>query len=91
MSFNPNPKNTGRPPLDLTGLRFGRWSVLRNGGRTPSLVTLWLCRCDCGVEQLVRTGGLRKGTSRSCGCLRSERMQVYAARQERDGGRFVAR
>lgn len=29
---------------------------------------LWLCRCDCGGERLVRTGQITRGTVTSCGC-----------------------
>lgn len=56
---------------DLTGLRFGRLSVLH---RTRSLNkrVLWLCRCDCGVEKEVVGGNLNSGWTKSCGCLTSE-------------------
>ena len=32
----------------------------------------WLCRCECGVEKTVALTNLRKGNTRSCGCMQSE-------------------
>lgn len=32
--------------------------------------TRWLCQCDCGNKTEVFGYQLRKGTVRSCGCLR---------------------
>lgn len=54
--------------IDLFGQRFGRWTVLM---KAPSVArcTVWLCRCDCGVERGVLTQSLRAGISASCGCL----------------------
>lgn len=35
-------------------------------GRGPG--KLWLCRCECGTEKLIRYDALHKGTTTSCGC-----------------------
>lgn len=58
---------------DLTGQRFGRWTVLyqaesRRDSRGYPLV-MWHCLCDCGVEKDVLGETLRNGRSKSCGCL----------------------
>jgi hypothetical protein len=62
---------------DLTGRRFGRWTVIRRWGSKTYryedgsvVVPLWLCRCDCGGEGVVDGGNLKNGHSKSCGCLR---------------------
>lgn len=62
------------PPLDLTGQRFGKLTVLfeasqhieKGGGRRRQ----WVCQCDCGKETTVFQSNLTspKGT-RSCGCM----------------------
>lgn len=57
--------------IDLTGSRFGRWTVIERSHRRDS-VLLWKCRCDCGREKAVVGTSLRKGESQSCGCLRKE-------------------
>lgn len=72
---------------DLTGQRFGRWTVL---GRASDQITksgyhhvMWNCRCDCGTEKAVRGKSLKYGISRSCGCLQKEEM---SRRAEKHGG-----
>lgn len=58
--------------IDITGLRFGRWSVLRRNGVDTDNKAMWLCRCDCGRESIVLGKSLRSGKSLSCGCLLRE-------------------
>jgi hypothetical protein len=53
--------------IDLAGLRFGRWTVLRRGVRWAGK-RLWHCECDCGSRGLVEAFSLRKGGTLSCGC-----------------------
>ena len=62
--------------LDLTGQRFGKLTVIGESGRQECgsrKRILWLCRCDCGAEILVRGCNLRSGNTSSCGCLQRER------------------
>lgn len=54
--------------LDLTGQRYGMWTVLSSAG-TRGKVAMWHCRCDCGTERDVELGNLRTGASKSCGCV----------------------
>lgn len=58
--------------IDLTGQRFGRWEVLKKAppGRKGS--AYWVCKCDCGTIRDVCGQQLRKGNSKSCGCLHYE-------------------
>lgn len=59
--------------IDITGKRFGRWLVLGESLEPRKGQTRWHCRCDCGKEKLaVQYGGLVRGESKSCGCLRME-------------------
>jgi hypothetical protein len=63
--------------IDLTGWRFGRWTVRGRANHNDAAnKPLWLCRCDCGVVRLVTGGNLRAGLSKSCGCLKSERSRA---------------
>ena len=57
---------------DLTGVKFGRLTVIEQAGRDKNRSIKWKCRCECGNYTTVLGGNLRKGTSRSCGCLAKE-------------------
>lgn len=59
--------------MDLTGHRYGRLTVIRESPNrgTPKRVR-WVCRCDCGNETTVSGNAMRRGNTRSCGCLISE-------------------
>lgn len=71
--------------VDLTGQYFGRWLVLSQAesGINPgdkSKFARWNCRCECGVERIVKAGMLLSGRTQSCSCLHRER--VTTATQE---------
>ncbi len=61
-------------PLELAGMKFSRLTVLHRVIRGHAY-TEWLCRCDCGKAIEVRGPCLTRGTTRSCGCFRKEKMQ----------------
>lgn len=57
---------------DLSGQRFGRLTVLHRADDilcNAHRYKAYLCRCDCGTEDVVRASDLRLGHTRSCGCL----------------------
>ncbi len=57
---------------DLTGQKFGRWTVVRFHSVAKGRKLLWLCRCECGKEKAVYSWGLTRGLSTSCGCYHKE-------------------
>src|SRR5947199_56618 len=57
---------------DEIGNTYGRLTVLSCAGPGSNGKPAWLCRCDCGGETVVQGNRLRRGITRSCGCLRSE-------------------
>ena len=59
---------------DLSGQRFGKWTVVgRSDKKVIPQIPLWICRCDCGSEGLVRSVSLTAGKSKQCGkCSRRE-------------------
>jgi hypothetical protein len=67
-----------KPTVDLTGQRFGRLTAHHysnaNDGRKA-----WSCVCDCGAQIEVRGEHLRRGKSKSCGCLKKEKMAAGLA------------
>ena len=62
----------GRIAEDLTGKTFGSWTVIKKAERISKGDALWHCECVCKTRNIVRAHGLRKGLSKSCGCMRSK-------------------
>jgi len=58
--------------LELQGKRFGKLLVLERAGSNKQSLATWKCRCDCGKEKVIKSGSLRSGDSKSCGCLHTE-------------------
>jgi hypothetical protein len=63
---------------DKTGRRYGRLTVLARVDKNS-----WSCRCDCGKETVVRTGGLNNGSTASCGAHRKHDTVGYAGAHDR--------
>ncbi len=62
---------------DLTGQKFERLLVMKFIGPHPKeRSSLFLCKCDCGNEIVVRGYSLKRGDQKSCGCLRKELMPL---------------
>jgi len=59
---------------------FGRWVVI-----SDSEIETTLCECGCGSRKEVLRATLRKGTSRSCGCLQKEVAALQGAKTARHG------
>ena len=59
----------------IPNMRFGRLVTIK---KVEKLLNdkdkhyKWLCRCDCGNTTVVRSSDLRKGKTKSCGCLLHE-------------------
>lgn len=59
--------------INLTGQSFGRLTVIEKATkRCNGQSAMWICKCDCGNTIVVRSGDLRSGKTKSCGCLRKE-------------------
>jgi hypothetical protein len=78
--------NRGRPLTVHIGERYGMLVVVARVQNGPRRQVRFLCRCDCGREVEVLSLNLRSGKTRSCGCLRKERMRLAA----RTAGRITA-
>lgn len=58
---------------DLTGQKFGRWTVLSlSDKKTKNRGRIWQCKCECGTIKEVPAETLKKGESQSCGCYQKE-------------------
>lgn len=75
--------------IDLTGKRFGRWTVIKKtlttgNGMKPCVH--WECLCDCGETREVMASSLRSGVSQSCGCFQRERVAEVSSVVHRTHG-----
>lgn len=67
---------------DLTGMKIGRWTVLKINeeeskkprGKNGRKMRYWDCICDCGTVKPVLSQDLTKQKTLSCGCLQKERV-----------------
>ena len=57
---------------DLTGQTFGRLTVIAKTDKKKHNQIVWECECECGNKCEVTTGSLRKGDTKSCGCINRE-------------------
>lgn len=60
--------------IDITGKRFGRYTVLYRMENDKHGNAVWMCRCDCGNEKPVVGSSLRKGVVFSCGCYHRDKV-----------------
>ena len=62
----------GNPQIkDMTGQQFGCLSVIEYAGKYPGTKqAARLCQCECGKQSLVCGNYLRRGLTKSCGCMR---------------------
>jgi hypothetical protein len=69
--------------MNLSRQQFGRLTVLERAPNRGRQVR-WRCRCECGEQPVVNAYLLRRGDTKSCGCLNAE------ARAARWRARFYA-
>lgn len=73
---------------NISGMKFGRLTAIRKlSERTPCKHILWECACDCGNIIKVTSTDLKRGNTKSCGCLKREK----AAEESKRHGFFGTR
>lgn len=60
--------------IDLTEQRFGRLVVIKWVKKDKWRQSYWLCQCDCGKEKIVCGNDMKRGKTKSCGCLNIEKI-----------------
>jgi hypothetical protein len=63
---------------DISGMRFGMLTALGKV-RVENTNAVWNCKCDCGKITEALACNLKKGHTKSCGCL------VYGTRNQTHG------
>lgn len=78
--------NNGSRPLDISGHVSGRLtaiSLVTTPGKRPG--AYWNCECQCGTKIVVFGASLRRGTTKSCGCLLREHMASLGKSHRKHG------
>lgn len=55
--------------IDLTGKVYGKLTVVEFKGLAKNRSAKWLCRCECGKEKVIAGDALKRGATKSCGCV----------------------
>lgn len=84
--MNSAPLFLGGKMENIIGRRFGRLFVVDCAERRYGK-DFWTCRCQCGKYKEIQGRHLKSGNTRSCGCLRNERVKE-AIFKELTGKRF---
>jgi len=68
--------------INLKGQRFGRLVVLEEVGKNKNRQVFWRCECGCKERKviIVRGTSLTSGNTKSCGCLRKERIKEVSTK-----------
>ena len=75
----------------VKGQKFKMLTVIRPQGRTKSGNKKYLCQCDCGNTTVVTSWELRKGSTKSCGCVKHRAGGLSKTSQYRRGYRLLTR
>lgn len=62
---------------NLSGMVFGKLTVVRFSHSSKSMQPCWECLCECGNTSLVFAGNLKKGNTTSCGCVKLSRITKH--------------
>jgi hypothetical protein len=68
--------------IDLLGQKFGRLTVTARAENAKRGHRRWHCKCECGGRAIVSTANLRRGLTKSCGCMHSEIMRAMSRRRQ---------
>ena len=67
----------GSRKINLAGQKFERILVVsENPKRTNNRSVKWNCVCDCGRKKVISAATLRRGNTKSCGCLQVATMMT---------------
>lgn len=62
---------------DITGMKFGSLTAIKEVGKNSNNSYVWLCKCDCGKKKEVSGSELRKGGTKTCGTCLPDNISKY--------------
>ena len=61
--------------IDMVGFKFNGCEVLSRKGSSKDKKATWVCECSCGKTFEAVGKSIRNGTTKSCGCLKTENIK----------------
>ena len=61
--------------IDMKGMKFGMLLVIERAENNRQNRAMWKCMCDCGKVVDVNGSYLRNGHTKSCGCIKTDRIK----------------
>lgn len=74
----------GTKLFDMSGLRYGRLTVVRRAESLAGSSARWHCLCDCGQERVIEGKCMRLGRTVSCGCHKREKATTHGLSKSRE-------
>jgi hypothetical protein len=71
--------------INLAGKTYNRWVVLEKDFSKLKNEAYWICKCDCGNIRSISAYNLKKGKSKSCGCLQKEYASILGKTKIKHG------
>jgi hypothetical protein len=59
--------------VDISNQYFGRLKTLFYFSTSATRKTMWFCECLCGGFKVIDGASLKRGLTKSCGCIQKER------------------
>ena len=65
---------------DISGIQFGRLTAMSDVGVDKYGYRYWKCDCECGGKVIVRSHELKRGHTKSCGCIQKAHRSTLGGR-----------
>lgn len=65
--------------IDRTGEVYNHWTIVSYSHTNKYKKRMYLCRCRCGFEKVLRVNRIVRGLSISCGCLINRPYRNYGS------------
>lgn len=53
---------------EYIGKKYGKLTIVADGGRDSHRRQLVVCKCDCGKEHVAMLTNIKRGNTKTCGC-----------------------
>lgn len=59
-----------------SGMKFGMLTAVKEAGKDNRGNSLWLFKCDCGSEKIMKRSSVAAGEAKSCGCKKRKGLEI---------------